>query len=81
MGEAAIRAVAEDWLTIREELGGRAELEEMNTGRFRIHEFLDVDPSDAQARLDAAVWVRERLRTYVGVLRPRIRTAVRNLIA
>ena len=80
VGEAAIRLVVQDWEAISEQLGPSALLEEMGPGRFRVHEFLDVDRSGGgPERAAAAEWIRRRLREYVSIFRPRIRDAVEQL--
>ena len=80
VGEAAIARIATDWIDVKQALGGHAVLDIMSPGRFRIEEFLAVDrESGAAQRERAAAWLRERLNTYVSVLRPRIREAVREL--
>ena len=52
----------------------------MSPGRFRIEEFLHTDrEASAEQRERAANWLRERIATYVTVLRPRIKAAVADL--
>ena len=80
VGEAAIRLAVQDWHSISEQLGPGTQLEEMSPGRFRVQEFLDIDRSaNSDAEEQAAEWVRDRLREYVAVLRPRIRAAAQEL--
>ena len=80
MGERAIERIATDWEVIRRELGGTAMLDHMSAGRWRIEEFLTIDRDASPAEREiAAGWLRERLSTYVAVLRPRIKVAVADL--
>jgi hypothetical protein len=80
VGEAAIRRVILDWKAISEQIGGTPQLEEMLPGRYRVQEFLSVDRNAGRTEKDqAATWLRQRLREYVSVFRPRIRDAVEQL--
>ena len=80
IGEAAVRQSVRDWSLVAEQLGGRPLLEEMSPGRFRVEEWhaLTGQPS-AIEREAALTWLRERIRSYVSVFRPRIRDAVQQL--
>ena len=78
-GEAAMYSAADEWESIREELGGSAKLLE-NKGRPRITEFRVVgDLTSPGVRSAAFEWLRERVNAFVNVLRPRVRSAVADL--
>lgn len=80
IGEAAIAQIIPDWPDIQREIGGRAVVDRMSPTRFRIEEFLTVGrPQDRAEQEEAAAWLRERLATYVSVLRPRIQEAARHV--
>lgn len=80
IGEAAVRRLVSDWPAVRDALGGTAELHDMGGGRYRVHEFLQVDreagPSERERAID---WLRRRIDDYVSVFRPRVRDAVEQL--
>lgn len=75
-GEYAMQAVADDWQTVRDELGGTAQLVQAD-GRPRIIDSLRTGALDqAEARHAAFEWLAERVNTFISVLRPRVRSAV-----
>jgi hypothetical protein len=74
-GAYAIEAITKDWDTIKDELGGTAELADRD-GRPTIRDRLSVGPlTQADVRNRAFTWLAERVNTFVSVLRPRIRSA------
>lgn len=82
VGDKAVSRLAEDWDEIRLLIGGAAELRSWHNDRTRkwIAEFLDVRPfADGEERQKAIIWLRERIDTWVSVLRPRVRSAVADL--
>ncbi|SDC40488.1 hypothetical protein [Belnapia rosea] len=75
-GELAMRAIAEDWPQVRNELGGVAQLVDKN-GRPRIIATLSgISFDQADERKSALLWLQERVNSFVNVLRPRVRSAV-----
>ncbi len=79
-GEAAIRQIVGEWDIIAAQLGGTAKLRELGPGRFVIEDFLLLNPySGARERSQAIDWLRDRMRDFVAVLRPRIRDAIEML--
>lgn len=80
IGEAAIRRLVQDWDEIKLQLGGVPILEEMSPGRFRVEELLRLNPGPIEdTRRHAVEWLKERLRAYVSIFRPRMRDAVEEL--
>lgn len=80
IGETAIRQVVEGWADIVEELGPSAELHDMGGGRFRVQEFVHVNPEAGGAERQRALdWLRRRINDYVTAFRPRIKDAVATL--
>jgi hypothetical protein len=80
LGEAAIRLAVADWQTVSDQLGGRPVLEELAPGRFRVEDMLSIDRDASPAERERALaWLRQRLRDFVSVFRPRIRDAVEEL--
>ncbi|WP_413060865.1 hypothetical protein ACLN6N_13375 [Sphingomonas carotinifaciens] len=78
-GEIAMLAAAEDWAMLKEELGGSAAIVETK-GRPRITEYRAVgDLTNAQVRVAAFDWLRQRTNVFVNVLRPRIRSVIADL--
>jgi hypothetical protein len=84
LGDRALQRLAEDWQELREQLGGSAELRPWanDPHRFWIAEFRAVGSlTDDTERSRAMTWLRERMNTWVSVLRPRIRAAIADLQA
>jgi hypothetical protein len=78
-GEAAMEAIAQDWETVRIELGGKATLTERN-GRPRIFESRKVKSmTDPDSLMPVFEWLAERVNTYINVLRPRVRSIIADL--
>jgi hypothetical protein len=78
VGDAALRYVIQDWNIIQAELGGNPTLKQLYVTRSAIDDYLDIDlNAGAIEREQAAIWVRDRLRAFVSVFRPRIRNAVK----
>jgi hypothetical protein len=78
-GEAAMEAIAQDWETVRIELGGKATLSERN-GRPRIFESRKVKSmTDPDSLMPVFEWLAERVNTYINVLRPRVRSIIADL--
>jgi hypothetical protein len=75
-GLFAVQAAAGAWQDIKGQLGGTAYLTEKN-GRPRIADVASFGPlADLAARERAIGWLRDRINTFVNVLRPRIRLAM-----
>jgi hypothetical protein len=75
-GEYARRAIIDDWVTVKDQLGGNARLVEKD-GRPRIVDSLTIGPlSQAEVRKTAFAWLAERVNTFVNVMRPRVRSVV-----
>lgn len=75
-GDAAMRAIAEDWQSVGPLLGGTATLTQKD-GRPRIADSLRLGPLDQpQTRERAFDWLAERTNAFINVLRPRVRSAV-----
>ncbi|WP_343654364.1 hypothetical protein [Paraburkholderia caribensis] len=75
VGAYARRVIADDWPTVKGELGGTAELTERD-GRPLIADrrvFHELDKPEN--REQAYKWLAERVNTFVNVLRPRVRSA------
>ncbi len=80
-GEFAMRAIAEDWPNVRDELRGTAKLIERD-GRPCIIDSLSPGSLDnASTRLKAFAWLRERTNNFVNVMRPRVRSAAADYAA
>lgn len=82
VGDKAVQMLAADWAELRVLLGGNAELRPWHNDRdrFWIAEFKSMNGlEDERNREEAIVWLRERINTWVSVLRPRIRAAVADL--
>ena len=76
-GEHAMYAIAEEWGTVRKELGESATKETDKYGRPRIIDHRVFGPlQQAEVRKDAFKWLAGRLNTFVNVLRPRVRSAI-----
>ncbi|MEH3145269.1 MAG: hypothetical protein PGN34_07950 [Methylobacterium frigidaeris] len=77
VGERASQAIAEEWDTVSQELGGSARLYKDSYDRPRIGDtavFAMLD--DPAHRQKAFSWLAERVNRFVNVLRPRIRSIV-----
>jgi len=74
-GDYAMRAIADEWDVIKDQLGGSARLIEKD-GRLRIADSRKVGPLNLpEVRSAAFGWLAERVNTFVNVLRPRVRSA------
>lgn len=74
-GAYARRVIADDWATVRSELGGTAESTERD-GRPLIVDRRTVPGLDKpELREQAYKWLAERVNTFENVLRPRVRSA------
>lgn len=81
-GDQAIKQLADDWEKLRTLLGGSPELRTWrgNESRYWIAEFSTAAPfADPAQRQTAILWLRERMNSWVAVLRPRIRAIVAEL--
>ena len=82
LGDKAVTCIAERWAEVQPLLGGDPELKKWQNdpARHWIAESISVRPfTDPEGRRLAIHWLRERINTWVSVLRPRIRTAVADL--
>jgi hypothetical protein len=78
-GQEISNRLLADWNAIRRELGGTAELF-VRDNKERIGDSLAVGSlSDPEIRKQAFEWLRKRTNDFVNVLRPRIRTACKEL--
>jgi len=80
-GDYAMQVVADDWDEVAKGLNGTAVLIQ-HDGRPRVIDrakFGTLD--DPQVRARAFEWLRERVNTFVNVLRPRVRSAVADHLA
>lgn len=79
-GEYAMQVAADDWLEIKGQIGGTAQLVQAD-GRPRIIDSLQVGPlDDPEVRRRAFTWLAERVNTFINVLRPRVRSAVADFL-
>jgi hypothetical protein len=77
IGETAIGQVIQEWDAILPQLGGFPVLKEQSPGRFVVEELrTTTNFGDPDRRAATIAWVRNRLRDFVGVFRPRIRDAI-----
>jgi hypothetical protein len=75
-GEFAMRAIADEWSTIKDQLGESAKLVEKD-GRPRIIASLTAGSlENPEVRKRAFAWLAERVNTFINVMRPRVRSAV-----
>ncbi len=71
-----MRAIADEWDTVKAELGGSARLIEKEDGRPRMVDSLDTGPlGQPEVRKLAFAWLTERVNMFVNVMRPRVRSA------
>ena len=75
-GEFAMQAVADDWEEVKGELNGTAKLIDREGRPCILDSFSQGSLDSAEVRLRAFDWLRDRVNTFVNVLRPRIRSAV-----
>lgn len=76
-GEYAMRTIAEDWATVKDELGGNATITQQKDGRVRIGDARSVGSLDEpEIRKAGFAWLADRVNTFVNVIRPRVRSAV-----
>lgn len=76
-GDHAMQAIAAEWEAIKAQLDGTAQLVKNKEGRLRIVDSLTAKPLEqAEVRKTAFAWLRERVNTFVNVMRPRVRSAV-----
>ena len=77
VGEYAMQAIADDWDSVRSELGDTARLGKDRYGRPRIADSLVVEALErADVRKKGFEWLTRRVNTFVNILRPRVRSAV-----
>lgn len=70
-----MQVIANDWDTIKNQLGGTSKLIEKE-GRPRIIDSMTAGPLDqGDVRRRAVAWLAERVNTFVNVLRPHVRAA------
>jgi hypothetical protein len=75
-GEYAMRAIADDWVAVKNELGGTASITGGDSNRPMISDrriFEDLE--NFEVRTKAYEWLAERVNLFVNTLRPRIRSA------
>jgi hypothetical protein len=75
-GDYAMKAIAQDWDAVKDELGGTARLGEVRDGRRTVidsQQFGSLDQAEVRKR--AFSWLAERVNTFVNVMRPRVRSA------
>jgi hypothetical protein len=76
-GDYAMRAIADDWESVKTALGGTAYRTENKYGQPRVIDAFKTGPLDQpDARRAAFAWLAERVNTFVNVMRPRVRSAV-----
>jgi hypothetical protein len=82
VGERAVRRIVEEeWDDIRRELGGTVQLLKDKMERLLIQDEVTVGPLALPAnREQAMVWLRSRSNDFINVLRPRVRTAVADIV-
>jgi hypothetical protein len=74
-GESAVKAIVDDWDAVKAELGGSPNLT-TRKGRPYISEALTVGQlTDPEVRRRAFEWLRERVNSFINVIRPRARSA------
>jgi len=75
-GGYAMQRVVDDWGAIKDELGGSARLDQVKDGRPTIKDSRTFGPLDQpEVRKEAFSWLAERVKIFVNVLRPRMRSA------
>ena len=80
-GEYAMQVVADNWEEVSKGLNGTAVLVQ-HDGRPRVIDHAKFGLlDDPQVRARAFEWLRERVNTFVNVLRPRVRSAVADYLA
>ena len=77
VGERIMQTIVDDWERVQRQLGGTARLED--GGQFKRRRIVDTrrggsldDPNERKA---AFAWLRERVNTFINVLRPLVRAA------
>ena len=76
-GEYAMESICNDWVSLKDQLGGTAKLTENREKRPRlVDSFTVASLSIADSRRQAFEWLAERVNTFVDVMRPRVRSAV-----
>ena len=79
VGDRVLRALAEDWPAIREELGGSATCRDVR-GRPSIGDRISgCDLGSEAGRAEAFAWLRARTNDFINVFRPRVRAAAERL--
>ena len=74
-GDYAMQAIADEWATVKDQLGGTAEVIE-EEGRPRIIDKRTFGKLDQpEVRKKAFAWLAERVNAFVNVMRPRVRSA------
>lgn len=75
-GEFAMQAVVDAWDDIKSELGGTTTVIE-RSGRQTVADSRTFPALNSpEGRLEAFIWLAERVNTFVNVVRPRVRSAV-----
>jgi hypothetical protein len=79
-GARVVQRVNEDWVEIRDELGGTVILNEDRIGRRLITDRKQTGPWTNSAQREIAFdWLRRRTNEFVNALRPRVKAAVAEL--
>lgn len=81
-GDKALQRIVEDWVEVGPLLDGAAEVRPWHNdkSRFWIAEFRQLEPFTLETdRQQAIDWLRERINTWVSVLRPRVRAVVADI--
>lgn len=77
IGETAANAIAEEWNTLKDELGPDSRLTVDRYGRPRVAATMTVASLDNESdRRDAFVWLADKVNAFVNALRPRVRSIV-----
>lgn len=80
VGDEVMRRMVQDWKAVREELGGDPSFKTIYTTRTAIDDYIPIYLDAGAAEREVAVaWVRDRLRAFVSVFRPRVRNAVKSI--
>jgi len=82
LGDRAVQTLVQEWQDIAPLLGGKAEVRAWHNdkNRFWIAEFVGLKPLTSERdRKRAIEWLRQRINTWVSVLRPRIRSIIADL--
>jgi hypothetical protein len=74
------KVIAEDWATVKSELGGNAELTERDGRPLIFDRKVFAGLEKPENRDQAYAWLAERVNTFVNVLRPRVRSAATDYV-